>query len=153
MKLNDQEEALRGEHFLQYPYRRATGPILGRFFTEIRDNAKIMGVKMSSGQVICPPVDADPDSMEDLSADAMVEVGPGGSVTSWTWLNEPRPNNPLQQPFAWALIKLDGADSSLLHAVDAGSESAMRTGMRVAAKFAEERTGGIRDIACFVPEA
>jgi len=35
MELNDHEEALRGEHVLQYPYRRATGPILGRFFTEI----------------------------------------------------------------------------------------------------------------------
>ncbi len=152
MQLNDQQEALRGEHFLQYPYRRATGPILGRFFTEIRDNGKILGVKTSSGEVICPPVDADPDSMEDLATDDMVEVGPAGYVTSWTWLNEPRPNNPLQQPFAWALIKLDGADSSLLHAVDSGNESTMRTGMRVAAKFTEERTGGIRDIACFVPE-
>jgi uncharacterized OB-fold protein len=151
MQLNDREEALRGEHFLQYPYRRATGPILGRFFTELRDNGKILGVKTSSGEVICPPVDADPDSHADLSASDMVEVGPGGTVASWTWLNEPLAKNPLQQPFAWALIKLDGADSALLHAVDAGSESAMQTGMRVVPKFAEERTGGIRDITCFVP--
>ena len=152
MQLNDRQEALRGEHFLQYPYRRATGPILGRFFTEIRDNGKILGVKTSSGEVICPPVDADPDSMNDLTVDDMVEVGPAGSVTSWTWLHEPRSGNPLQQPFAWALIKLDGADSALLHAVDAGSESAMQTGMRVRPKFADVRTGGIRDITCFVPE-
>jgi uncharacterized OB-fold protein len=75
-----------------------------------------------------------------------------GCVTSWTWLSEPLPGNPLQRPFAWALIKLDGADSALLHAVDAGSESAMRTGMRVAPRFCDERNGGIRDIACFVPE-
>ena len=152
MKLNDQEEALRGEHFLQYPYRRATGPILGRFFTEIRDNGRFMGVRTTSGEVLCPPVDADPDSLEDLSVDDMVEVGPAGSVTSWTWLSEPLPNNPLQRPFAWALIKLDGANSALLHVVDAGSESKMRTEMRVIPRFAEERTGGIRDIACFVPE-
>ena len=152
MKLNDQEEALRGEHFLQYPYRRATGPILGRFFTEIRDNGRFMGVRTTSGEVLCPPVDADPDSLEDLSVDDMVEVGPAGSVTSWTWLSEPLPNNPLQRPFAWALIKLDGANSALLHVVDAGSESKMRTEMRVIPRFAEERTGGIRDIAYFVPE-
>jgi len=152
MKLNDKEEALRGEHFLQYPYRRATGPILGRFFTEIRDNERLFGIKTSSGEVLCPPVDADPDTMEDLSVDDMIEVGPAGSVTSWTWLHEPRPSNPLQQPFAWALIRLDGADSALLHAVDAVNESVMRTGMRVVPRFANERTGGIRDIACFVPE-
>ena len=72
--------------------------------------------------------------------------------TSWTWLREPRPGHPLERPFAWALIKLDGADSALLHAVDAGSESAMRTGMRVVPRFCDERNGGIRDIACFVPE-
>jgi len=152
MKLNNQEEALRGEHVLQYPYRRATGPILGRFFTEIRDNCKLLGVKTSSGEILCPPVDADPDSLEDLSVDDMVEVGPAGSVTSWTWLHEPLPGNPLERPFAWALIKLDGANSALLHAVDTGSESAMRTGMRVVPRFADERTGGIRDIARFVPE-
>jgi hypothetical protein len=152
MKLNDLQEALRAEHFLQFPYRRATGPILGRFFTEIRDNGRFLGVKTSSGKILCPPVDADPDSLEDLSADNMVEVGPAGTVTSWTWLHEPLQGNPLQQPFAWALIRLDSADSSLLHAVDAGSESAMKTGMRVIPKFADERTGGIRDITCFVPE-
>ena len=109
-------------------------------------------MKTASGQVLCPPVDADPDSLKDLSVDDMVEVGPAGYVTSWTWLHEPLRGNPLQRPFAWALIRLDNADSSLLHAVDAGSESTMRTGMRVVPRFADERTGGILDIACFVPE-
>jgi hypothetical protein len=28
----------------------------------------------------------------------------------------------------------------------------MRTGMRVAPRFRDERSGDIRDIACFVPE-
>ncbi len=152
MQLNDHSESLCGRHVLQYPYRRATGPILGRFFTEIRDNGRFLGVKTSSGNVLCPPVEVDPDTLKDLSADDLVEVGPAGCVTSWTWLSEPRPGNPLQRPFAWALIKLDGADSALLHAVDAGSESLMRTGMRVVPRFCDERNGGIRDITCFVQE-
>jgi uncharacterized protein len=152
MKLDDQAQALRGKHVLQYPYRRATGPILARFFTELRDHQRFLGVKTSSGEVLCPPVDVDPGTLEDLSLDDLVEVGPAGRVTTWTWLREPRPGNPLQRPFAWALIRLDGADSALLHAVDAGSESAMRTGMRVVPRFRDERNGDIRDIACFVPE-
>jgi hypothetical protein len=45
MELNDHKESLRGEHVLQHPYRRATGPILGRFFTEIRDHGRFLGVK------------------------------------------------------------------------------------------------------------
>ena len=152
MEFDDQDQPLRAEHVLQFPYRRATGPILGRFLTEIRDHQRFLGVRTASGEVLCPPVDVDPDSLEDLSANDLVEVGPAGCVTSWTWLREPRPGNPLEHPFAWALIRLDGADSALLHAVDAGSESAMRTGMRVAPRFREARRGDIRDIACFVPE-
>jgi uncharacterized OB-fold protein len=147
-----QEVALRADHKLEYPYIRATGPILGRFFTEIRDNGKFVGVKTSTGRVICPPVDVDPDSFEDLSVEDIVEVGTSGVVTTWSWLSEARSKNPLDKPFAWALIQLDGADTGLLHAVDAGSEKAMHTGMRVKATFIDERKGDIHDIACFVPE-
>ena len=39
----------------------------------------------------------------------------------------------------------------MLHAVDAGSAAAMRTGMRVRPRWADERVGSIRDIACFEP--
>jgi len=62
---------------------------------------------------------------------------------------EPRAGHPLQRPFAWALIKLDGADTAMLHAVDAGRMSRMQSGARVKAKFAAERSGHIRDLACF----
>ena len=78
MQLYDREQPLRAEHVLRFPYRRATGPILGRFFTEIRDHRRLLGVRTASGEVLCPPVDADPDSLEDLSADDLVEVGPAG---------------------------------------------------------------------------
>ena len=152
MELDGQDPPLRAEHVLQFPYRRSTGPILGRFFSEIRDHGRFLGVKTASGEVLCPPADVDPDSLEDLSVNDFVEVGPAGCVTSWAWLQEPRPGNPLGRPFAWALIRLEGADSALLHAVDAGSESAMRTGMRVLPRFRDERNGDIHDIACFVRE-
>ena len=39
----------------------------------------------------------------------------------------------------------------MLHAVDAGSPDAMRTGMRVQVRWADEREGAITDIACFEP--
>jgi hypothetical protein len=40
----------------------------------------------------------------------------------------------------------------MLHAVDAGDDSRMSTGMRVRARWRDERLGEIRDIECFVPE-
>jgi uncharacterized OB-fold protein len=64
---------------------------------------------------------------------------------------EPLAGQPLTEPFAWALIRLDGADTTMLHAVDAGSAAAMRTGLRVRPRWATRPAGGIREIACFEP--
>jgi hypothetical protein len=93
----------------------------------------------------------DPDTGETLSPD-FVEVGPSGSVENWTWIAEPTPKHPLQEPFAFAQVKLDGADTALTHAVKASGAEAMSTGMRVRAQFREERAGAITDVY-FVPEA
>jgi hypothetical protein len=37
----------------------------------------------------------------------------------------------------------------MLHAVDAGDMGRIRTGSRVKVRWAAERAGGVRDIACF----
>ena len=78
-------------------------------------------------------------------------MGPEGTVVSWSWMPEPLAGQPLAEPFAWALIRLDGADTAMLHAVDAGSAAAMRTGLRVRPRWAARPAGSIRDIACFEP--
>jgi hypothetical protein len=44
---------------------------------------------------------------------------------------------------------LDGADTSMLAAVDAGDPARVSTGVRVQARWAEERVGSIRDLVCF----
>ena len=49
-----------------------------------------------------------------------------------------------------ALVRLDGADTSLLHALDAPREQ-IASGMRVRIRWAEPTTGLIQDIACFEP--
>jgi hypothetical protein len=72
-----------------------------------------------------------------------------GAIVSWTWVATPRKKQPLDHPFAYALIRLDGADASMLHVVDAGDESRLATGARVKPRWAPERGGGIHDIECF----
>ena len=139
-------DVLRGPHVLEYPYRRSLGPALGRFFTGLRDR-RIEGIRSRSAGVIVPPQEYDPDTSEAL--DEFVEVGPAGAIVSWTWVTRPRKKQPLDHPFAYALIRLDGADASLLHAVDAGDESRLSTGARVRPHWAPERGGGIRDIEYF----
>ena len=143
-------EVLTALHVLEYPYKRSVGPVIGRFLTGLRDR-RLEGIRAADGRVLVPPVEYDPQTAQTLSE--FVEVGPGGVVQTWTWISEPRSNNPLSEPFAWALIKLDGADTALLHAVDAGDETKMSTGMRVRPRWRDERAGHILDIECFEPEA
>jgi uncharacterized OB-fold protein len=140
---------LSAPHVMEYPYRRSLGPVLGRFFTGLRDG-RIEGNKTASGRVLVPPMEYDPETGEDISDD-WVEVGPVGVVTSWTWIAEPRACHPSDVPFAYALIQLDGADTPMLGVVRADGESAMRTGMRVRVRWADERSGRIQDIAGFAP--
>jgi uncharacterized OB-fold protein len=78
-----------------------------------------------------------------------VQVASVGTVVSWTWQALPLEGQPLDRPFAWALIKLDGADTPLLHAVDAGSSDAISTGARVHVHWADEPVGSITDMAYF----
>jgi len=141
---------LSAPHALEYAYRRSVGPVLGRFFTALRER-RLVGSRTADGRVLVPPMEYDPETAEAI--DTIVDVGPGGVVTTWAWVGEPLRHHPLQHPFAFALIRLDGASSAMLHAVDAGAETRMKTGMRVAPRWAAETTGSILDIACFEPEA
>ncbi len=140
--------SLRGIHVLEYPYRRSLGPVLTRFFSSLRER-RIEGVRTPSGRVLVPPEEYDPETASALSD--FVEVGPEGRVETWCWVARPRPGQPLEHPFAFALIRLDGADTGLLHAVDAGAPERMRTGLRVRPRWAAEPSGGIGDIECFEP--
>lgn len=142
-------QALTAPLVIEYPFTRTTGPVVGAFFTGLREGF-FVGIKGSDGRVIVPPAEYDPVTAEELTE--IVEVGSSGEVLTWSWAHETIDGNPLDHPFAWALIKLDGADTGMLHAVDAGSPDKMSTGMRVTVRFVDEPVGDIRDIVCFDPE-
>jgi uncharacterized protein len=131
-----------------FDYTRSLGPVLGRFMTGLRDR-RIEGIRGSDGRVHVPPVEYDPVTARQLTE--WVPVASAGTVTTWTWVPEPDEGQPLDHPFAWALIRLDGADTAMLHAVDVPAASDMSTGMRVRVRWASEPVGSIHDIACFEP--
>ena len=142
--------ALTAPHVLEYPYTRSTGEVIGRFFAALKER-RILGIRARDGRVLVPPQEYDPEGGESL--DDWVEVGQSGTVTTWTWIDRPRPKHPLQHPFAFALIRLDGADTAMLHVVDAGDAARMATGLRVRAVWREDPQGDITDITSFTPEA
>jgi uncharacterized OB-fold protein len=142
------EEPLRAPLEIGFDYTRSLGPVLGEFMTALAGR-RILGSRGADGRVHAPPFEYDPVTFAPPAG--LVEVGPEGTVTSWTWVAEPLEGQPLAHPFAWALIRLDGADTAMLHAVDAGSSAAMATGRRVRVRWAASPVGHIRDIACFEP--
>jgi uncharacterized OB-fold protein len=143
-------EILNAPHTIEYTYTRSTGPVIGAFLTGLRDRT-IIGSRGVDGRVIVPAIDYDPVTSEDLSE--TVEVADSGVVTTWSWNDRPLAGQPLDKPFAWALVKLDGADTSLLAAVDVDDPGQISTGARVKARWAENRVGAITDLACFEIQA
>jgi len=131
-----------------FDYTRSVGPVLGRFFTGLSER-RLVGARLADGGVAVPPPEFDPTTHS--APTEFVEVGPGGVVTSWTWVSEPVAGQPFDRPFAFALVTLDGATTPMLHAVDASGPEAMSTGMRVTARWSDSPTGSITDVV-FVPE-
>ena len=141
-----QPEVLSQAFELGYTYTRSTGPVVGRFLTALRDR-QIIGNRASDGRVIVPPMEYDPDTAEALTE--FVDVGQAGEVVSWCWVKQPRDAHPLDEPFTWAMIRLDGADVPMVHCIRAASEDAVKTGGRVKAVWVDEPRGFIDDIKYF----
>jgi len=145
-QLSDHEPPLSAPLKLSFDYTRSVGSVLSQFFTALRSR-HVVGVRGSDGRVHVPPAEYDPVTYAPLTE--VVPVASVGTVLTWSWQPEPLEGQPLDRPFAWALIKLDGADTALLHAVDAGSSDAISTGARVHVHWVDEPVGAITDIAYF----
>ncbi len=152
VQIDPHEPPLSAPLKLAFDYTRSVGPLLGQFFTALRER-RILGVRASDGRVLVPPAEYDPVTYEPLTE--VVPVASVGTVVSWTWQAHPLEGQPLDRPFAWALIRLDGADTALIHAVDvgdvgaAGAPDSVGTGSRVHAHWVDEPVGAITDIAYF----
>lgn len=128
---------------LAYTYKRSTGTVLGRYLSALGER-RILASVCEDGAVLVPAAEADPRTGRDTTGE--VDVGPGGVVTTWTWVSHPRPGQPFSEPFAYAMILLDGATFPLLHVVR-GAEP--KAGQRVTAVFAESPQGDARDLLAF----
>ncbi|MBA3743576.1 Zn-ribbon domain-containing OB-fold protein [Sporichthya sp.] len=116
---------------LTMPYTLTTGPAAGTFLAELANN-RIVGTRIvSTGRVIVPPEDY-PGGMSDVETE-FVEVPQTGAVTTFT-----RTVNGVV-----ALIRLDGADTDLLHRV-VGDTAGLAAGDRVAASW---HTGSVDELA------
>jgi uncharacterized OB-fold protein len=131
-------------------FRYAYGEHYGRFFREMRDNKRIMGVKCSRcGAVLLPPRPYCGFCFE--PADQWVELPDEGVLTSYTVVSLPFTGQPTEPPYTLAFIMLDGADVPLPHLLGDVDASKVEVGMRVKAVWAEDRKGTLHDIEYFRP--
>ncbi len=135
---------------INVPYAWWTGETAERFFLALRDDKKIMGTGCPvCEKVFVPPRKACPLCFHENMA--WVEVSSAGVLESFTIVKRQLASLPRKAPVVFGLIKLDGADTSILHYIEYSGHEDIKIGMRVAAEFNDERCGSIQDIACFRP--
>jgi uncharacterized OB-fold protein len=149
MKAPTSVEPMSQRMTVTFPYKHSTGEVTGRFLAGLKEQKKIWGRRIAGQGVVVPP-----NSYSEIDAKAggeWVEVKDEGTVTAVGVVAQPVADlHPSAKPFAYVLVKLDGADTALAHIVTERIDD-LRVGSRVKAVWAsdEERKGTIRDIACF----
>ena len=136
---------------IKVPYMWYVGEYGSRFYVELRDNKKIWGTKCAKcGTVLVPPRNVCGRCFVPVTE--WVEVKDTGVLQTFTVVHYEEPAlQPLKPPFAYGIIKLDGADTGFVHLVADTDMNTLKTGMKVQAVFKEERQGNLLDIQYFKP--
>src|SRR5262245_27984523 len=134
---------------MEFPYKHSTGEVIGRFLAGLKEQKTIWGQRVAGLGVAVPPLGY--SEVDGSAGGEWVAVRPTGTVTAVARVREPLDGlHPSDKPFAFVLVKLDGADTALAHIVTDDLDR-LRVGARVEAVWAADdaRIGSIRDIACF----
>jgi len=139
-----------GEAF--QPFDWSIGKHGSKFLTEIKENKRLLGIKCPScGRVFVPPRKV--CGACHVAMDQWVPVSDEGEIFVCTIVQfgfvDPSTGIQRPVPYAFAFIKLDGADTALPHFLDSTDPDKVKVGARVKAVFEEERVGSIMDIKHF----
>lgn len=145
----DQVEPLTLKGQIAVPYTWWVGEVGSRFLIALRDKKKIIGNRCDRcNTVYVPPRKNCGTCFADI--DEFVELSNEGIVSAYTIVRFKYPLQPADPPFAYALIRLDGADVGLVHIIKDDLDR-LKNGVRVRAHFKDqsERIGHILDIDSF----
>ncbi|UCD85687.1 MAG: Zn-ribbon domain-containing OB-fold protein [Deltaproteobacteria bacterium] len=136
----------------EQPYHYSAGRYRSRFFVELRDNRKFIGVRCPNcRRVYSPPKEVCGSCFRKM--EEPVDVGPQGTIITFTIVRfgfvDPETGTKKPVPYASGCIQLDGADNTISHFIGYDDESKVRVGARVEPVFAEERIGNLKDIKHF----
>ncbi len=135
---------------IKIPYSWQAGETASYFLTRLREEGKIGGRRCPEcNQVLVPPRKSCPFCFVETAE--WVEVSGEGEVVTFTIVKRDTPIQPRKAPFAYAVIRLDGADTGLVHLLGDIEPDRIKEGMRVKACWAKERKGALLDIEYFRP--
>ncbi len=150
MRIQDFDTApLTQRQILEFTYKHSTGPVVGRFLAALKEQKQIWGQRVAGGAVVVPPLGY--SEWDASTAKEWVPVADEGTVVGIARVRQPMERlHPFTEPFAYILVRLDGADTALLH-VTRGDWQRVEIGSRVRAVWKPdgERAGSILDIAEF----
>lgn len=145
-------EAFVVEGKLRVPYDNWYGTLASAFFRELRDHGKIRGIRCPACEkVYMPPRSVCPRCLGTLSE--WVDLPPTGTLETFTVVHYDYGQyyQPMKPPYLLGIIRLDGADTGLCHLLGELEEQELAPGLRVEARFREDRKGNILDIVYFRP--
>ena len=146
MKQEIEKKVYRGR--IKVPYKHTAGAYVEKFITEIGKNNKIYGVKCPKcNKVYIPPKMICFECFEKM--EEWVEIGNQGIVNGFTVVTHSTPVMPFEPPFAYGLIRLDGADTDFVHIIKESDPEKLSIGMKVKAVFKENPRKRILDIEYF----
>ncbi|MEW5944874.1 MAG: Zn-ribbon domain-containing OB-fold protein [bacterium] len=133
------------------PYNWAYGENITKFFKETRDNKRIMGTRCSKcRKVLVPPV-ALCGRCFAMTEEKWVELPDTATLVAHTVVYLPFPGQPQEPPYAYGMLRFDGADTQFPHLIGGIEFDKIKCGMRLKAVWNEERKGDLFDIKYFEP--
>jgi uncharacterized OB-fold protein len=149
MQTTEQEPLIVNQK-LVINYRYFAGKVGSRFFSQLRDKKKILGIRCNKCNLVyLPPRSTCGRCFSQLKK--WVPLSDKGTLQTYTVVYHPQPTYPLKVPFAYGVIRLDGADTGIGHLLGEVDFSRLHVGMRVQAVFKEDRQGNMMDINYFKP--
>lgn len=131
-------------------YKWSVGKAGERFFSEIRDNKRIMGTKCRQcGRILVPPrIFCEECFVEDME---WVEVEPTGTLATFGDSYFSTDGKRLKDPWMLGIVRLKGTDGGLIHFIGEARPEDLQIGMPMEIVFKDKREGNIHDIQYFRP--
>ncbi|MGH2640663.1 MAG: Zn-ribbon domain-containing OB-fold protein [Actinomycetota bacterium] len=136
-----------GELSVSFRYTPGVGNTA--FFEALRDRGVFLGSRCDDCDVTYLPARIFCERCL-AELEPSLECGPQGELVSWTLVRVDVDDQPLDRPVTYGLVRLDGADTVLLHRLlDVDGEPSI--GARMRPVLASHREGAILDIEGFAP--